>query len=112
MPEENVTVTENAETAVVTTPVVAVTETAADIAKIESAIAGLKAGGEDLFAHQIEDLKAKRDELLAEAEEAAKQAVTMVETEEQSLYQQYKGKAWETVKAGALAAIVYKLFFF
>jgi len=116
--ENEITQDTTVATAVVTTPVVAtavtdttetvVTGTAADIAKIESAITELKTAGEDLFSDEITALEAKKTTLVAKLEAE----VVTVETETETFWSKYKGAIGNAGIYILLIAIVYRLFFF
>lgn len=82
----------------------------ANIAKMEAAIAQLKAGGEDLFADQIAEVQAKIDSLKAEAAAEVEKVVEVVNQTEQTFAQKYGAGTARAVEIVLLALILYKLF--
>lgn len=81
-----------------------------DIAKMEAAIAQLKAGGEELFADQIAEVQSKIDALKAEAAAEVEEVVTEAKEIEQNIVQKYGACAARAVQIILLALILYKLF--
>ena len=83
-----------------------------DIEKLDAKIADLEADGAEVFADAIQLLKDKRDALIAQAAEDAKEAETEVTTAAKTFKEKYGNDIMNTVEIVALAAIVYRLFFF
>lgn len=83
-----------------------------DIEKLDAKIADLEADGAEVFADAIQILKDKRDALVAQAEEDAKEAETEVTTAAKTFKEKYGNDIMNTIEIVALAAIVYRLFFF
>ena len=83
-----------------------------DIEKLDAKIAELEADGAEVFADAIQILKDKRDTLVAQAAEDAKEAETEVTTAAKTFKEKYGNDIMNTVEIVALAAIVYRLFFF
>ena len=117
MPEENVQTTPatdlQQDQAVDTTQaVVTATTGQTDIEKLDAKIADLEADGAEVFADAIQILKDKRDALVAQAEADAKKAETEVTTAAKTFKEKYGNDIMNAVEIVALAAIVYRLFFF
>lgn len=119
MPEENVQTTPatdlQQDQAVDTTQaVVTATTGQTDIEKLDAKIADLEADGAEVFADAIQILKDKRDALVAQAEADAdaKEAETEVTTAAKTFKEKYGNDIMNAVEIVALAAIVYRLFFF
>ncbi|KMO86433.1 hypothetical protein AB840_08180 [Megasphaera cerevisiae DSM 20462] len=100
--------------AVDTTQAVTATTEQTDIEKLDAKIADLEADGAEVFADAIQILKDKRDALIAQAEaEAESNSIgSGVITLETSFRQKYGNDIMNAVEIVALAAIVYRLFFF
>ena len=113
MPEENVQTTPatdlQQDQAVDTTQA---TTGQTDIEKLDAKIAELEADGAEVFADAIQLLKDKRDALIAQAEAEANSIGSGVITLETSFRQKYGNDIMNAVEIVALAAIVYRLFFF
>lgn len=116
MPEENVQTTPETDIqqnqAVDTTQAVTATTEQTDIEKLDAKIAELEADGAEVFADAIQILKDKRDALVAQAEADANSIGSGVITLETSFRQKYGNDIMNTIEIVALAAIVYRLFFF
>lgn len=117
MPEENVQTTEQTTPATDIQQDQAVDTTQAateqtDIEKLDAKIADLEADGDEVFADAIQILKDKRDALIAQAEADAKEAETEVTTAAKTFKEKYGNDIMNAVEIVALAAIVYRLFFF
>lgn len=117
MPKENVQTTPatdlQQDQAVDTTQaVVTATTGQTDIEKLDAKIADLEADGAEVFADAIQILKDKRDALVAQAEADAKEAETEVTTAAKTFKEKYGNDIMNAVEIVALAAIVYRLFFF
>ena len=89
-------------------------EVQTDIERMQDAVGKLRAAGEELFAQQIKEIETKIEvekERIAAQAEAAKKAVTAtIDQVEETVTNKYGKKAWEIIKAVALAAILYGLF--
>ena len=98
--------------AVDTTPAVTATTEQTDIEKLDAKIAELEADGAEVFADAIQILKDKRDTLVTQAAAEANSIGSGVITLETSFRQKYGNDIMNAVEIVALAAIVYRLFFF
>ena len=83
-----------------------------DITKMEQALEQLKAAGEDLFSDEIVALHgrivAAQDELVAEADKAAQDAIT-AKHKADSWWVEHRNDIYQAVEIFALAYIVYRL---
>ena len=75
-----------------------------NIEKMQDALDQMKAAGEDLFVNEIAALEKK-------IEAAKEEAEIKVSEVQQTVTGKYGAKAWELLKAAALLAIIYRLFF-
>jgi vacuolar-type H+-ATPase subunit H len=89
-----------------------ITKLQADILNLNAKITDLEADGDEVFADAIQILKDKRDALIAQAEADAKEAETEVTTAAKTFKEKYGNDIMNAVEIVALAAIVYRLFFF
>lgn len=89
-----------------------ITKLQADILNLNAKITDLEADGDEMFADAIQLLKDKRDTLIAQAEAEANSIGSGVITLETSFRQKYGNDIMNTIEIVALAAIVYRLFFF
>lgn len=116
MAEENVQTTPatdlQQDQAVDATQAVTATTKQTDIEKLDAKIADLEADGAEVFADAIQILKDKRDTLIAQAAEDAKEAETEVTTAANTFKEKYGNDIMNTIEIVALAAIIYRLFFF
>jgi|GEM_PF-3555232 len=90
-----------------------------DIEKLEARISQLKADGSAIYDTAIQALEDERAQLIAEAEAEAKKVeeeaqavVTDVETAEKTFREKYGNEVLNSVEIVALAAIIWRLFFF
>ena len=83
-----------------------------DITKMEQALDQLKTAGEDLFSDEIVALHgrivAAQDELVAEADKAAQDAIT-TKHKADSWWVEHRNDIYQAVEIIALAYIVYRL---
>lgn len=89
-----------------------ITKLQADILNLNAKITDLEADGDEMFADAIQLLKDKRDALIAQAAEDAKEAETEVTTDVKTFREKYGNEVLNSVEIVALAAIIYRLFFF
>lgn len=89
-------------------------EVQTDIERMQAAVEKLRAAGEDLFTQQIKEIETKieveKKRIAAQAEAAKKDVAATIDQVEETMTSKYGKKAWEILKAVALAAILYGLF--
>ena len=89
-------------------------EVQTDIERMQATVGKLRAAGEDLFAQQIKEIETKieveKERIAAQAEAAKKEVTATIDQVEETVTNKYGKKAWEIIKAVALAAILYGLF--
>jgi len=83
-----------------------------DIANMKQHLANLEQDDKDLYADEIKSLKAKITASEAKLQQETKNVVTDVETAEKTFREKYGNEVLNSVEIVALAAIIFRLFFF